>query len=65
MKAKVRLTSPCSGRSIVLICNLVHVYSDHYDFSFSALSDFQRRSIESYFGKLAAYYTHVDIIKIL
>lgn len=65
MKAKVKLTSPCSGRNLVLICDLVKVYSDIYDFSFSALSDFQRRKIESYFGKLNAYYTDVDIIKIL
>ena len=65
MKAKVRFTSPCSGLSLVLICNLVNVYSDYYDFSFSALSDYQRRKIESYFGKLNAYYTDVEIIKIL
>ena len=65
MKAKVRLTGPCSGRSLILICNLVNVYSEHYCFSFSALSDYQRRKIESYFGKLNAYYTDVDIIKIL
>lgn len=65
MKAKVKLTSPCSGLNLVLICNLVNVYADHYCFSFSALSNFQRRKIESYFGKLNAYYTDVDIIKIL
>ena len=65
MKAKVKLTGPCSGLSLVIICNLVKVYSDHYCFSFSALSDYQRRKIESYFGKLNAYYTDVDIIKIL
>ena len=65
MKAKVKLTDLYSGRSIVLICELVNDYFDHYGFSYSSLSDFQRRKIESYFGKLNAYYTHVDIIKIL
>lgn len=65
MKAKVRLTGPYQGRSLVIICNLVNDYSDHYGFSFSALSDYQRRKIESYFGKLNAYYTDVEIIKIL
>ena len=65
MKAKVKLTDHFSGRSLVLICSLVNDYYDHYGFSFSVLSDYQRRKIESYFGKLNAYYTDVDIIKIL
>ena len=65
MKAKVKLTDLNSGRNLVFICNLVNDYSDHYGFSFSALSDFQRRKIEIYFGKLNAYFTSVDIIKIL
>ncbi len=64
MKAKVKLTGSCSGLSLILICNLSNVYADHYCFSFSALSVYQRRKIESYFGKLNAYYTDVDIIKI-
>ena len=65
MKAKVRLTCPCSVRSLILICKLINVYSEHYSFSFSALSDYQRRKIESYFGKLNAYHTDAYIIKIL
>ena len=65
MKAKVKLTDQFSGRNLVLICDLVNDYFDHYGFSFETLSNFQRRKIESYFGKLNAYYTYVDIIKIL
>ena len=65
MKAKVKLTDQHSGRELVLICDLVNDYFDHYGFSFETLSNSQRRKIESYFGKLNAYYTHVDIIKIL
>ena len=65
MKAKVQLTDQFSGRHLNIITYLVNDYSDHYGFSFETLSDFQRRKIESFFGKLNAYYTDVDIIKIL
>lgn len=64
MKAKVKLTDKFSGRNLVLISELVNDYFDHYGFDYSALSDFQRRKIELYFGKVNAYYTSVDIIKI-
>ena len=67
MKAKVKLTDMYSGRNLVLVCALVE-YSRNpgsYGFSFETLSDFQHNKIESYFGKLNAYSTHVDIIKIL
>lgn len=67
MKAKVKLTDSYSGRNLVLICDLVEDSCNpgSYGFSYETLSDFQHKKIESYFGKLNAYYTHVDIIKIL
>lgn len=68
MKAKVKLTDQYSGRNLVLICELDDdsiPSENRYFFSYDKLSDFQRRKIELYFGKLNAYYTHVDIIKIL
>lgn len=67
MKAKVRLTDRFSGRTLVLICQLIEdsCNTGRFGFSFSNLSDYQRKKIESYFGKLNAYHTDVDIIKIL
>ena len=67
MKAKVKLTDLYSGRNLVIVCALVEdsYNPGSYGFSYETLSDFQRNKIESYFGKLNAYYTHVDIIKIL
>lgn len=65
MKAKVKLTDMYSGRNLVLVCALVEDSCNpgSYGFSFETLSDFQHKKIESYFGKLNAYYTHVDILK--
>lgn len=65
MKAKVKLTDRYSGRNLVLITNLVYDYYDHFGFHFGTLSNFQRRKLESYFGKYNAYDTDVVIIKIL
>lgn len=67
MKAKVKLTDLYSGRYLVLACDLVEDSCNpgSYGFSYETLSDFQLKEIESFFGKLNAYYTHVDIIKIL
>lgn len=62
MKAKVRLTDDYSGRSINLIVRLVNTESDKYEFSYGTLSDYQRKKIENYFGKMNAYYTSVDIL---
>lgn len=64
MKAKVKLTDTYSGRSINIVTELVNYESDKYGFSFETLSDYQRKKIEDFFGKNAAYYTDVDIIKV-
>ena len=62
MKAKVRLTDNYTGRSMNLIVRLVNTEFDKYEFSYGALSDYQQKKIENYFGKMNAYYTSVDIL---
>lgn len=62
MKAKVRLTDAFSGRSIIVITELVNRRWDMYEFSFESLSDFQRKKIEDFFGKENAYHTKAEII---
>lgn len=61
MKAKVRLTDAFSGRSINVITKLVNTEYDKYEFSFSNLSDYQRKRIEYFFGKENAYHTKSEI----
>lgn len=64
MKAKVKLTDTYTGRSINIITELMNTYGDEYEFSFEMLSDRQHAKIENYFGKMNAYYTKAEIIKI-
>lgn len=67
MKAKVTLTDNYSGRHINIICEVDNVAStgqeDQYAYNPSNLSKRQRRRIEDYFGKVAAYYTTATINK--
>lgn len=65
MKAKVKLTDRFSGRHCTIVTYLVNDFFGNYVFKYSSLTFSQRRKIEDYFGKYNAYYTHVDIIKIL
>ena len=64
MKAKVTLTDKFSNRSMNLIVELTNTENDKYEFTFDSLSDGQRKKIEDYFGKMQAYYTKAEIIKI-
>lgn len=63
MKAKVQLTDR-SNRSINVVTELVNTESDRYEFDFSSLTDGQRKKIEGFFGKIGAYYTTAEIIKV-
>lgn len=64
MKAKVKLTDTYTSRSINIITDLMNTYGDIYEFSFEMLSDRQHDKIEKFFGKMAAYYTKADILRV-
>lgn len=69
MKAKVILTDNYSGRSINLMCEVENIANvgekDKYKYNSEYLSDGQRRKIENFFGKMAAYYTTAEIVKLM
>lgn len=69
MKAKVTLTDKYTGRSINLICDVENIANvgekDEYIYNPAYISDGQRRKIEKFFGKMAAYYTSSEIVKLM
>lgn len=69
MKAKVTLTDSYSGRSINLICEVDNIAfigeDDKYVYEPRNLSKGQRKKIEDFFGKMAAYYTKAEIVKLM
>lgn len=64
MKAKVKLTDTYTGASLNLIVELMNTEADRYEFSFQNLSDRQHAKIRRYFGKINAYYTRPEVLKI-
>ncbi len=69
MKAKVTLTDSYSGRSINLICEVDNIASvgqnNKYVYEPHNLSKGQRKKIEGFFGKEAAYHTKAEIVKLM
>lgn len=69
MKAKVTLTENYSGRGINLICKVDNIASigqnDKYVYDPCNLSKWQRKKIEDFFGKEAAYHTTAKIVKLM
>lgn len=63
MKAKVRFENFNKSKRMNLIVQLENYESDKYGFSFDCLTKYQRKKLENYFGKVAAYYTAPTIIK--
>lgn len=65
MKAKVTLTDKYSNRSINIICEVENIAlvgeSDKWWYNPELLSDYQRKKIENFFGKMNAYYTSWEI----
>lgn len=57
-RTKIELTDKYSGRSIILS---IKNY-DEEEYWYNQISDGQRRKIEDFFGKMAAYYTNVEIL---
>lgn len=57
-RTKIELTDKYSGRSIILSINNY----DEEEYWYNQISDGQRRKIEDFFGKMAAYYTNVEIL---
>lgn len=59
---KIRLLDEYSGRSIDLRVKDKDWRKTEWLGSWSFLTDYQRKRIESYFGKVAAYYTKIEIL---
>lgn len=57
-RTRVELTDKYTGRSITLS---IKNYTDE-EYWYNQISDGQRKKIENYFGKMAAYYTNVEIL---
>lgn len=56
---KVRLTDRFSGRYITLRVNKSEW--ENRESNYGWLTDSQRRKVEDYFGKVAAYYTRIEV----
>lgn len=62
MKAKVRLTDRYTGRYMDVIVCLENTEADRYEYTHNCLSEYQRKKIENFFGKMNAYHCEYEII---
>ena len=68
MKTKIQFTDSYSGRAINIVINLTDGEKEYYlreddkNVIYNKMSSYQRAKIESFFGKMNAYYTKIEIL---
>lgn len=59
---KIQFTDSYSGRSLVLHFNDKQMRILEDDEWYMAITDYQRKRLENFFGKMNAYYTKMEIL---
>lgn len=59
---RIELLDKYSGRSLILRVKDKDWEKGEYIGGWAFLTDYQRKRIESFFGKMAAYYTTINLL---